>query len=444
MTSLKARLSWSLTFSLTALLILQWLVVSYAINTLTENQLFERLERECERLLSIVEFNQQQALLLNTERLDVVYQRPFSGHYYSVLSEQQQLLSRSLWDTTLNIQPLPAGQEKNLKLNGPEQQPLLVVLRGYKKQNHVLTIAVAENIAPLQTNIQRFQLVYAAISALGLGILLLVQRKMVVHALTPLQTIQDNILQLERGETSHLAVDVPAEISPLIEQINRLLAAMDRKYHRSRESVGNLAHALKTRLTLLNQTAENLSTSQLVKAKSSIYASTDHMNNIIERELKRARLIGDIRPGRKVDIALGITELVNTLRQIYAQKNVMITWEIISNATFFGDEEDLMEMLGNLLDNACKWSRQRVSLTAIGGKQTVFVIEDDGAGASPYDVELLTRRGFRADESKPGSGLGLAIVNDIVESYQGSLTFGRSAALGGLRVEVKLNANNKP
>jgi signal transduction histidine kinase len=163
------------------------------------------------------------------------------------------------------------------------------------------------------------------------------------------------------------------------------------------------------------------------------------MHHIIERELKRARLMGDLRPGRQVDLNVGITELVNTLRQIYAQKNVTITWEIIAEAKFFGDNEDLMEMLGNLLDNACKWSRNRVSLTVIGGDGTSFIIEDDGAGALPYDLEMLTRRGFRADESKPGSGLGLAIVNDMVESYHGTLTFGRSAALGGLRVEVKFN-----
>jgi signal transduction histidine kinase len=161
------------------------------------------------------------------------------------------------------------------------------------------------------------------------------------------------------------------------------------------------------------------------------------MHQVIERELKRARLIGDIRPGRQANLNLSVTELVNTLRQIYAEKGVTITWEIIADAQFKGDKEDLLEMLGNLLDNACKWCRNRVSLTVIGGDTTSFVIEDDGEGTSLYDLNLLTRRGFRADESKPGSGLGLAIVNDIVESYEGTLVFGRSAALGGLRVEAK-------
>ncbi|MDO8960692.1 MAG: sensor histidine kinase [Methylophilus sp.] len=439
MTSLKARLSWGLTVSLVVLFTLQWFLVSYAISSLTENQLVERLQRESENLLSIVEFSPSHTLQLDAKRMGAIYQRPLSGHYYSVSTPQQQAISRSLWDASLNLPAILVGQVKKLKLTGPEQQPLLVVLHGYKKQNQVITIAVAENIKPLQANIQRFQLLYAGISALGLCILLYVQRRMVVHALTPLHTIQANLAKLERGESGHLDMQAPEEISPLVDEINRLLTAMDRKYHRSRESVGNLAHALKTRLTLLNQTAEKLDTTSPVESKSAIYASTEVMHQIIERELKRARLIGDTRPGRQVDLALGISELVSTLRQIYAQKNVNITWELIAEAKFFGDKEDLMEVLGNLLDNACKWSSNRVSLTVIGGDGTSFVIEDDGTGASPDDLNLLTRRGFRADESKPGSGLGLAIVNDMVESYHGTLIFGRSAALGGLRVEVKFN-----
>ena len=439
MTSLKARLSWSLTLSLIALLTLQWIVVTYAISSLTENQLVDRLQRESENLLSTINFDAKNALQLNTEHMGAIYQRPLSGHYYLVLTKQQQSVSRSLWDSSLNIQPLAVGQIKTLKLTGPEAQPLLVHLHGYQKQNQAITIAVAENIEPLQANIRRFQLIYAVISALGLCILLLVQRQMVITALKPLQKIQENLLKLERGEASHLDVQAPSEIAPLIVQINRLLTAMDSKYQRSRESIGNLAHTLKTRLTLLNQTAEKLDTFNHLESKAAIYASTEALHAIIERELKRARLIGDVRPGRQVNLNESVTELVSTLRQIYAQKGVSITWETIADAQFIGDKEDLMEMLGNLLDNACKWSRGRVSLTLIGGESTSFVVEDDGIGASTCDMDLLTRRGFRADESKPGSGLGLAIVNDIVESYNGILIFGRSAALGGLRVEAKFS-----
>lgn len=439
MASLKTRLSWGLMLSLTALLTLQWLIVMYAISRLTENQLIDRLQRECENLLSIVDFNSLDQLQIDAQRMGAIYQRPFSGHYYTVFTSKQTSISRSLWDAELSFQSLAAGQERKLRLNGPNGQSLLVVLRGYKKQDHTITVAVAENIEPLQANINRFQLLYALISVVGLLVLFGVQRLMVLNALKPLKNIQVNIDKLGRGETSLLESEGPDEIRPLIDAINRLLTGMDRKYHRSRESLGNLAHALKTRLSLVNQIAEHPIFSHNPDIQSSIYESTTVMSNIIERELKRARLLGDVRPGRQVDLKVGIAELINTLRLIYASKGVNITSEVAINAQFFGDKEDLMEMLGNLLDNACKWSRNRVSLTVMDGEGVSFIIEDDGDGASVADLNMLTRRGFRADESQPGSGLGLAIVNDIVESYNGTLNFSRSAAMGGLRVEIKLD-----
>jgi signal transduction histidine kinase len=425
--------------SLIALLTLQWLIVMYAISRLTENQLIDRLQRECENLLTIVSFNSSDQLQIDAQRMGAIYQRPFSGHYYTVFTSKQSSISRSLWDSELSLQSLAAGQERKLRLNGPNGQSLLVVLRGYKKQKHTVTVAVAENVEPLQANIHRFQWLYALISVVGLLVLLGVQRLMVLNALKPLKNIQVNIDKLGRGETSLLELEGPDEIRPLIDAINRLLTGMDRKYHRSRESLGNLAHALKTRLSLVNQIAEHPIINHNPDIQSSIYESTTVMSNIIERELKRARLLGDVRPGRQVDLKVGIAELINTLRQIYASKGVNITSEVALNAQFFGDKEDLMEMLGNLLDNACKWSRNRVSLTVMDGEGISFIIEDDGDGASAVDLNMLTRRGFRADESQPGSGLGLAIVNDIVESYNGTLNFSRSAAMGGLRVEIKLD-----
>lgn len=437
MTSLKARLSWSLTLSLIILLTLQWLIASYVISALTENQLTDRLERESENLLAIITVAPNGILQLDANRMGAIYQRQFSGHYYLVTLGQQQLYSRSLWDATLAIKTMPPGKKEKRLITGPEQQPLLAMIYGYKKNSHVVTIMVAENIQPLQANIRQFQWLYALISIVGLGIILMVQRKIILNALRPLQQVQNSIAQLERGEASHLDIQAPSEIMPLIAQINRLLTAMDKKYQRSRESIGNLAHSLKTKLTLLNQTAEGMQSSNLVESAHAIYTSTQGMHQVIDRELKRARLIGDIRPGRQANLRLSVTELVNTLRQIYADKGVTITWEIIGDAQFKGDKEDLLEMLGNLLDNACKWCQKRVSLTIMGGETNAFIVEDDGAGTSIYDLNLLTRRGFRADETISGSGLGLTIVHDIVVSYDGRLVFGRSAALGGLRAEAQ-------
>lgn len=439
MYSLKNRLSWGLMLSLIALLTLQWVVVTYAIGRLTEAQLTDRLQQEGESLLASVQFDVEGQLQIDSQRMGSVYHRPFSGHYYVVLVSGQQKVSRSLWDFELNLKPLVPGKQAQVWLAGPEQQPLLVVMQGYQKHNQAVTIAIAEDLTPLQSGIGLFQMRYAVISGLGLLLLLFIQRQIVLNALQPLQVVQESMVRLGRGELDHVEVQGPVEIRPLIEELNRLLAGMDRKTKRSREALGNLAHALKTRLTLLNQIAEKKEIKKLPELQSSIYESTVAIGKIIERELKRARLLGDIRPGRQVDLKTEIADLVNTLRQLYVAKSVNITWEIAANAKFIGDKEDLLEMLGNLLDNACKWCRGRVSLTVTSDRVVSFIIEDDGPGRLETELDVLTRRGFRFDESKPGSGLGLAIVSDIVDSYSGSLMFGRSAALGGLRVEAKFD-----
>lgn len=437
MTSLKRRLTWGLMLSLVVLLTLQWAVVTYAINKLTETQLIQRLQREGETLLAGTHFDGNGQLTLDARRLSAIYQRPFSGHYYVIISDQQRQISRSLWDTNLNIEVLKAGKKTALYLQGPEQQPLLVVAHGYQKQQRSITIAIGENLTSLHNSMTRFQIIYALVSLAGLIALLIIQRLIVTNALRPLRSIQESIVKLGRGEISRIESNGPAEVAPLIEELNRLLVAMQDKSRRSRESLGNLAHALKTKLTLLNQAAERPELNTEPEIRRNIYAATDAISQSIERELKRARLIGDAHPMHKVDLKTEIAQLTHTLRQMYADKAVNITWEITGNAQFHGDQEDLLEMLGNLLDNACKWCRRNVSLTASGADSVVFIVEDDGPGCAESELNLLTRRGFRADESKPGSGLGLAIVYDIVSSYGANLTFGRSAALGGLRVEVQ-------
>ena len=437
MASLKGRLTWGLMLSLVVLLTLQWAVVTYAINKLTETQLIQRLQREGETLLAGTHFDADGQLKLDARRLSAIYQRPFSGHYYVIVSDQQRQISRSLWDADLSIQPLQAGEETSLYLQGPEQQPLLVVTHGYQKQQRPITIAIGENLTTLHNSMTRFQIIYALVSLAGLIALLIIQRLIVANALRPLRSIQESIVKLGRGEISRIESNGPAEVAPLIEELNRLLVAMHDKSRRSRESLGNLAHALKTKLTLLNQAAERPELNTEPEIRHHIYAATEAISQSIERELKRARLIGDTHPMRKVDLKTEIAQLTHTLRQMYADKAVNITWEITGNTQFHGDQEDLLEMLGNLLDNACKWCRRNVSLTVSGTDAPVFIIEDDGPGCAESELDLLTRRGFRADESKPGSGLGLAIVYDIVSSYGADLTFGRSAALGGLRAEVQ-------
>lgn len=442
MASLSSRLSWGLLLSLIFLLSLQWVAATYAISQLTENQLLDRLQREGESILAYIRFDENGTLQFDSQHLSNVYQRPFSGHYYVVVSKNQKHISRSLWDEDLHVANLTVGQKQVLHMAGPEKQPLLVIAHGYQKQQRPITIIVAEDIGPLQQSLARFQMIYAAVSFTGLILLLLLQRLIVSFALKPLQEIQRNMVQLGRGEVERIQVLGPSEIMPLIEGLNNLLTGLQQRTRRSREALGNLSHALKTQLTLLNQVAERPEMDAYPAVRQSIYQSTNAAEQIIERELKRARLVGETYRGRHIDLKAEVAQLAHTLRLLYQTKQVNILWEVSDDSKFYGDREDLLEMLGNLLDNACKWCSSKVSMNISGNAILLFIIEDDGPGCHAADIEVLTCRGFRADETKPGSGLGLAIAHDIVESYHGSLTFGRSTVLGGLRVEVRLPQKN--
>jgi signal transduction histidine kinase len=434
MISLRRRLGWGLVLSLVLLLALQWLAVTWAIRQLTEDQFARRLMHEGESLLAGVRFDPAQTLSLDTNRVSAVFERPFSGHYYIVLSGTQHLASRSLWDVELSVPTVAVGEERLVRLTGPERQPLLASVQGFEKEGRPVTVLVAEDLSAMQQGLARFQAIYAAVSAAGLALLLLIQHLIVRGALRPLNRIRDNLVLLGRGEAERVEPHGPAEIMPLIDELNRLLDGMTRRTRRSREALGNLAHALKTRLTLLNQLAEQSGTPP--ELRQSLLATAAAMGDIVERELKRARLLGDTGPGRRIDLEQEIAQLVHTMCMIHADKN--FTWEVSPDAHFVGDREDLLELLGNLLDNAGKWCSKQVALTVGDGGQVRFVVEDDGPGCDAAESNVLTARGYRADESQPGSGLGLAIVRDIVESYGGTLSFERSIKLGGLRVEVVL------
>jgi signal transduction histidine kinase len=437
--SLKTRLSVGLTVSLVLLLVLQWAVASLAIQRLTSEQLLARLDRDAESLLSGVQVDGHGVLQIDPARVSAVYQRPFSGHYYVVRSGEQVIVSRSLWDARLAVPALAAGASADFRAIGPHRRALLVHARAYRKGGREMTVAVAEDLSELNAGLARFQLAYGAVSGVVLIVLLLVQRAIVSRGLRPIEVVRESMTRLERGEVARIEAAGPIEIAPLIAELNRLLDSMRERSRRSREALGNLAHALKTRLAVLRQLAEAPELAANATLRETLHESALDMHRIVERELKHARLSGSALPGQRVDLQSEIEALVGTLKAIYTDKSPAIDWMVSSGARFKGDREDLLEMLGNLLDNACKWCRSRVSLNAgaIDGG-TCFVVEDDGPGCSPNALDTLTQRGFRADESKPGSGLGLAIVRDIVEGYGGTLLFGHSAALGGMRVEVRL------
>ena len=275
-------------------------------------------------------------------------------------------------------------------------------------------------------------------SLLGLLALLALQRWIVLNTLLPLQQIKENLAKVASGELQQINASGPAEVMPLVNEFNRILKSTSQKTRRSRLAIGNLAHGLKTRLAQLQLLAGNGSDAGDTQLWQMIQNCSEEIHHDVERELKRARLMGDVYTSQQTDLDVELPKLVTTLQKIYSNKTVAFAWQHDGQARVMVDREDMLELLGNVLDNAFKWCHGQVQLHVSVQDVIQIVVEDDGPGSSAPTLETLLQRGMRMDESKPGSGLGLAIVQDIVQHYHGQVTLTHSERLGGLRIQMTL------
>ncbi|NIW86327.1 MAG: ATP-binding protein [Gammaproteobacteria bacterium] len=438
MSSLQDRLTAGLLSTLVAVFAVQWLLVSIAIEKITENYVTSRLEHEIETLLVALDVSDPGQPRLDIDRLNFVFRQPFSGHYYRVLVSGESLRSRSLWDQEIAISALSTGDARELHMKGPQQQPLLVLARGFQKNGLELTIAVAEDLSPIQRDITEFQVRYAVLTAAVLAALIFIQRTIVRRSLRPLRRTRADLRDLEQGKVRRLDESAPDEIKPMVQEINRLIAVIVERLRRSRNAVGNLAHALKTPLTVIAQISQDPALRAHRELKQSLDAQVHTVRRLVERELKRARLAGEGPVGSRFVVEREVPPLAQALRQVYAEKTLELDMALPEHHDFAGDREDVLELLGTLLDNACKWARRRVRLTADEAPGFSFRVEDDGPGVSDAQLSGLAQRGRRLDENIEGHGLGLSIAEDIVDQYKGTIEYGRSRSLGGFQVTVHL------
>mgnify|MGYP006186194665 FL=1 len=428
MNSLRNRLSFGLIVSLMVLLLAQWWLSSRAIENLLEKQLLDQLQQDSEALLAGVEFDATGALALNTSGLVPAYQQPYSGTYFALQHQADVRYSRSLWDADFSV-PKPSGSKVfNTRQPGPDGQYLLVHARNYEKDNQQFTIAMARDITPLRNNLAQYQLANAGFSALFLLALVLIQRWIVINTLKPLSGVQAALARLQQGEITQLEFQGPDEIKPLVDELNRLLTAIDQRLKRSREGMGNLAHALKTRLARLSQLSDESDRKHFVQEVQTL---TVEVARLIDRETARVRVVGDLRPGQRVDLLEILNALVGSCKALYRDKALNFVVQVPHGATLLGDREDLFELFGNLIDNASKWANTQVFISLQG---TTVQISDDGPGCPPGMLAEITQRGFRADENTPGSGLGLAIAQDIAGTYGAALEFANNSP--GLVVRI--------
>ncbi len=440
MKSLKARLGLGLALSLITLFTLQWFAVTGYMRSLVEGYASSRLSHDMDNILAGVSFTPEGALEIRRESVDPMYQRPFSGHYYLIRAEPAEALrSRSLWDARFDAARPAQGQFELAHVNGPSGQTLLSLSGGFIKSGRSIVITVAEDVSSIESQIARFRARYAVGSLIALAALIILQTLIVRAGLLPLAKAKDDLAKLERGETDSINEDMPTEALPLAREINRLLGALRERLRRSRESAGNMAHALKTPLSALQQILESDGSALDAGTRKRIELHFSAIMNRMERELSRARLAGASALGRMFIAETDIPDIVATLEKIYREKGMAVTWSAEPGSIVHMDREDALELVGVLMDNACKWAANRVH---IGVRDTpegaIIAVEDDGPGLSDADISQITKRGVRLDESASGHGLGLSIASDIVESYSGAMEFGRSKRLKGFEVRVKI------
>jgi signal transduction histidine kinase len=440
MRSLEHRLQLGLAASLVVLIAAAWWIGHAALHRAADAFVISRLEHDAEALLGAMSRRDDGRLHVGQQRLTPVYQQPYSGHYFVIeTADGHRLRSRSLWDQDLAGRALAPGTFATWHAEGPEGQRLLVRGAGYALEGLEVRIAVAEDITPMAADVVHIERLLAALAIGGLLAMLLLQRLIVHRAFATLGPVYRDIAQLEAGRTVALTEDVPSEILPLVRKLNRLLLLMTQRLERSRTAAGNLAHAIKGPLSLLRQQLLDPALCLSPDARSALTEQVEQVHRMATRQLKRARLAGAGGAGVRFDPAEELPTLARLLERIHAPKALDIAYEIRTSGALELDREDMLELLGNLLDNACKWASARVRCRIDRDLGLVRLrVEDDGPGCSPDEIAAITDRGVRLDEEVTGHGLGLAIVKEIVDSYGGEIAFERSSALGGLAAEVRL------
>ncbi|MCW5773509.1 MAG: hypothetical protein KIT16_17840 [Rhodospirillaceae bacterium] len=444
-----ASLAWRLVIGSAVLVTLALAAAAVALPQLyrsaLERQFDSDLEKQFLRLVGFIEEDGKGELSLSEPLTDRDYESAYSGYYWQVTQKGKVVLAaRSLAGYALPVEAprvVDQGRYQDLRFARPPPgaQDLRVYSRllAYKENqqakddpNRTFLFTVAADRSLIDENIAEFTLTII-LAILGLGLVLVTTVFLQVrYGLRPLRRIPEAILAIRSGESDRLTGSFSAEVEPMAREINALLDHNAEVVERARTHVGNLAHALKTPLAVLTNEAG----SHKGEFPQTVAAQVGIMREQVEHHLSRARMAARAGIlGARTSVMPILEGLARTLEKIYRERGISITAAGPADIAFRGERQDLEEMLGNLMDNACKWAKSRVSAKVLvrDGERLRIEIGDDGPGVPSEQRRAAQKRGIRLDEKAPGSGLGLSIVKDIAETYGGSFTMGE-AELGGL------------
>jgi len=439
--SLNTRISLSAAIVLLSFICLTAFALERAFFESTESALRDTMNSQLYALMAAAEVENQQVIMPSNE-LDALLGLPASGIYATISDSTGSILwssSSSLSMTLPNIkQVLQQGERVFNKLNQDEStfyHAAYTVLWPTNSESISLTFNVITDLQSFNKQINYYRITLWT-WLLAMAVLLLCSQAIILRwGLAPLRKVAKELNQIEAGKQQKIESEYPQEIERLTTNINALLEQERQQKIRYRDAMGNLAHSLKTPLAVLHLSTQSGSKNQ---NKEVIQEQLNRMDDIVQYQLQWAITSADSNLTTSVNFLNTVNRLLNSLQKVYADKAINVDIDVHKSLLFKGDEGDLMEVLGNLLDNAFKWANQHISIKAEQrGQQLVIQIDDDGIGISPNKVDALLQRGMRADQSTAGQGIGLSIVRNIVQVYGGKLTFEKSS-LGGTQVSVRL------
>ena len=425
-------------------------VLSNAFLKAAEDSFDARLSTDMDGLIAAAEPDTQGGVVLQDRFINHQFDRVYSGLYYQikpVVPGSGGQISRSLFDRVLNV----GGNEKKGAISygyadGPENQHLRVLSRRVEfpisatpetSDTRAYTFMVGGDLSQVEAESAAFNgTLFWSFLLLGLGLVVAILLQVRV-GLLPLGRLKEALARIRDGSAQRLEGSFPAEIAPLAAELNSLIEHSNEVVARARTHVSNLAHFLKTPLSVLASEAETEKT----PLSDQVRRQVETMRRQVDHYLARARAAGSVNVlGNRTPVAPVLSDLARVLARIHAERGIAIEWTCPPDLSFRGERQDLEEMAGNLMDNACKWATSRVAVRAgRDGARFTLTVADDGPGLSPEDRARVGTRGERLDESVPGSGLGLAIVRDISKLYGGFLELD-AASLGGLEARLTLPA----
>jgi two-component system, OmpR family, sensor histidine kinase PhoQ len=444
--SLSRRLLVSVSLPLALFFGVMMVVLDNNVRALSDRSLQELLDAQIVALIAAAEPQPDGGYAPPAEDLAARLRTPRSGLYARIRSthSKSDWSSPSTAGSSIDFGPALEPGVRDLTYSTNDHERIAIESRGIQfedRQGHTeITFSVAASMTPYEQEIWSFRRRLFG-WFIGLMLLLLATLAGLLRwVLSPVRRMEREIHEVEEGRSEMLGGGYPRELSGVATNLNTLLIGERKRVARYRDTLGNLAHSLKTPLAVMRAALAGSNGS----SKSVLNPEIDKMNGIIEHQLKRAAASGGALLGQApVDVAPIASELRVALLKVYARKDLSIELVVAPGSQFVGDRGDLTELLGNLLDNACKWCKGRVLFTTtVDGsfaarERLSLTVEDDGSGISAEDRAKIGQRGVRTDESVPGHGIGLAMVQDTVELYGGSLVIAASR-LGGARFALRL------